>query len=99
MQDNCSAWPERSGHLLHDARHASVLTGRRALLVSIILCCAALVIIVALGPVLHDEAVRSDFTLKGMGPSLVHLFGTDWMGAVFPPLSTSALSRRWPPLS
>lgn len=80
MQDNCSAWPERSGHLLHDARHASALTGRRALLVSIILCCAALVIIVALGPVLHDEAVRSDFTLKGMGPSLVHLFGTDWMG-------------------
>lgn len=77
---NCSAWTEHAANLLHDGRHTSVLSGRRALLISIILCCAALVIIVALGPVLHGAAVRTDFTLKGFGPSLAHLFGTDWMG-------------------
>lgn len=84
MPDNgsasCSAWTERAANLLHDGRQSSVLSGRRALLISIILCCVVLVIIVALGPVLHGAAVRTDFTLKGLGPSLAHPFGTDWMG-------------------
>ncbi len=81
MRDSFSrAIPERSDDLLHDGRCSSILSGRRALLLSILICCAALLIIVALGPVLHDSAVRTDFSRKGMGPSLSHLFGTDWMG-------------------
>ena len=81
MRDSFSrVIPERSDDLLHDGRCSSILSGRRALLLSILICCAALLIIVALGPVLHDSAVRTDFSRKGMGPSLSHLFGTDWMG-------------------
>ena len=81
MPDNSSrAHLDCSNGLLYDGRNTGVLSGRRALLVSLIICCAALAITAALGPVLHDTAVRTDFTLKGLGPSFSHPFGTDWMG-------------------
>lgn len=72
--------PDSTGDLLHDGRSSRILSGRRVLLISIIICCVALLFILASGSLFHGEAVRTDFAQKSLPPSISHPFGTDWMG-------------------
>ena len=53
---------------------------RATTLVACIVAVCALAIVVASGLVLYGQATVTDFTAKNLAPSLVHPFGTDWMG-------------------
>lgn len=53
---------------------------RKLVLASGIICAIALIAIVVSGQILQDAATQTDFTQKGLPPSLEHPFGTDWMG-------------------
>ena len=55
-------------------------SGRRALLAGCIVTATALVAIAVAGRLLEPAAVSTEFSIKNLGPSLAHPFGTDWMG-------------------
>lgn len=64
----------------HAPRRLFAGSRRRLLLLSL---CASVLVLVAVGiagALVLDEASAVDFTRKNLAPSLVHLFGTDWMG-------------------
>ena len=64
--------------LLHEPlSHAS---NRKITLAVCVGSALALVVMVVVGLLLSDEAVRTNFASKNMAPCLAHLFGTDWMG-------------------
>lgn len=56
------------------------LPNRRAALALAVLGALALAAVVAAGAALAPEAARVDFAAKGLAPSAVHPFGTDWLG-------------------
>ena len=66
--------------IFHDPVRPRWGSGRRVLLAGCIVTAAALVIIAVAGRLLEPAAVSTDFSIKNLGPSLAHPFGTDWMG-------------------
>lgn len=64
----------------HAPRRLFAGSRRRLLLLAL---CASVLVLVAVGiagALVIDEASAVDFTRKNLAPSLVHVFGTDWMG-------------------
>ena len=53
---------------------------RVATLVACVGAAFALLIVIAAGIALYDQATVTDFMAKNLAPSLEHPFGTDWMG-------------------
>ena len=53
---------------------------RMATLVACVAAAFALLVVVAAGIALYDQATVTDFMAKNLAPSLEHPFGTDWMG-------------------
>ncbi|WP_251231584.1 ABC transporter permease [Adlercreutzia aquisgranensis] len=70
---------ELASGILHIPK-ARRLPSRRAALVLAVASVALLVGVVVAGRVLEPAAMATDFTQKNLPPSLVHPFGTDWMG-------------------
>lgn len=66
--------------VFHEPKASGALLGRRAALAAVAAVVAALVAIAVAGHVLGDAAVATDFAARNLAPSLVHPFGTDWMG-------------------
>ena len=64
---------------LHRPRKARA-TNRARTLAAFAFAALALAAIVVAGFSLGDAATQTDFGAKGLGPSLAHPFGTDWMG-------------------
>ena len=52
---------------------------QRALLLAAV-AVLALLAVTAVGLLLHDKAMVTDFSRKNLPPSLAYPFGTDWMG-------------------
>lgn len=56
------------------------LTNRRRTLAAFLAAVVLLGALVILGVLLGEEAARTDLAAKNLSPSLVHPFGTDWLG-------------------
>lgn len=56
------------------------MNGRIKLIVSIIFTIIIITLIVVAGITMDNDALKADFSLKNMEPSVEHPFGTDWMG-------------------
>lgn len=71
--------PFMSVPMLHLPRKHKVANRKRTVAAAII-AAVLLAIIVIAGLLLNPIATATDFTARNAGPSLEHLFGTDWMG-------------------
>lgn len=61
-------------------RLTGCLSGRRALLMGVVVLVAALAAVAAAGHALAGAACATDFAQVSLAPSPEHPFGTDWMG-------------------
>lgn len=65
--------------VLHAPRSKHV-TNRKMTFYAGIIAAVILVVIVICGQMMTSQAMQTDFTQKNLAPSLMHPFGTDWMG-------------------
>ncbi len=75
-----SAEVEAARTVFHALAREKGASGRRRMLVALVVCAAVLVAVVVAGALLAGAATETDFAQKNLAPSAAHLFGTDWMG-------------------